>query len=94
MLKFLDEFSKLSGLDEAFVFSSFRCLVVESKAYYAEGFLEVLCFSTEEIELKLKRGTAKVVGNNLSIQKLEPSLIVVVGDILKTEVKKPLKSKV
>ena len=75
-----------SSLDLDGIIDLYRYYNLGGKVVYIENFVRVNTFSDVEIILKLKKGMIKVSGENLVIEELNKSSILVKGSIKGVEV--------
>jgi len=86
MFNFLDEIAKLTGLPLEVLGGGYRIINFDGKAVYIEGIQNILRFNNEEVNLKLKKGAVKLIGQNLILQNIDVNSIVVTGKIMQVEV--------
>lgn len=75
-----------SSLDLDNITDLYRYYNLGGKIVYIENFVRVNTFSKTEIVLKLKKGMIKILGENLVIEELNKSSLIVKGSIKGVEV--------
>ncbi|MDR0850525.1 MAG: YabP/YqfC family sporulation protein [Christensenellaceae bacterium] len=86
MKAFLEEITKLTGLDMSLLSDGYRIVNFNSKAMYVEGMQSILSFSQTQIMMKLKKGAIKIAGEKLVIKELMHGSALITGNILSSEV--------
>ena len=78
-MSFIDEISGFFGEEE--LFCKFRATLFGNKSVYFEKVKEVIGFSKEKIQLRLKKGQIIVEGEELCIKKYCAGDVAIVGKI-------------
>ena len=85
MFSFFSEMLEKSGIEKDSVLKGFRVVNLSNKMLYVEGFLKIVTFETDVINLKMKKGMFKICGENLFIKNLNINTILICGKIVSTE---------
>ena len=85
MFSFFSEMVEKSGLPMDTILNGFRIVNLSNKMIYVEGFLKIVTFETNLINLKMKKGMLKINGDNLTIRNLNTNTALVCGEIVGVE---------
>ena len=78
-MSFVDEISGFFGEEE--LFCKFKATLFGDKSVYFEKVVEIIGFSKEKIELRLKKGQISVEGEELCIKKYCSGDVAIAGKI-------------
>ena len=81
MFGFLEEVSNLSGLPFDIINKGFRVINLSNRAVYIEGFVALVEVEKTEINIKIKKGIVKILGEELKIKNMNLNTILVVGKV-------------
>ena len=86
MKAFLEEISKITGLEMGLLNDGYRIVNFSGKAVYVEGIKSILLFDSSQVALKLKKGAIKITGSGIMIKELMQGTILVTGTVTNVEV--------
>ena len=86
MVGFLEEISKVSGIDIGVMAGCARVLYIGGKVVLVEGKTKLVEMTDEVVKIKLKKGMAVVTGKDLRLRNLNMESVMIVGDISNFEV--------
>lgn len=84
-MKLFDEIMSRLGVEEELVFGGVKYVVFDGRCAYFENVKGIGDFSSNEVQILLKKGILKVTGNNLYIRRFIEGDLAVYGEILKVE---------
>ncbi len=85
MFSFFSEMVEKSGIPMDTILNGFRVVNLSNKMVYIEGFLKIVSFEGEFVNLKMKKGMLKVVGENLKIKNLNTNTVLICGNVFSVE---------
>lgn len=86
MFGLFEEMAKISGLPFDVFNNNFKVINFGNKAIYIENFKNIVTFTITEIVIKLSRGIAKIIGDNLKIKNMNANTIIIAGEIKSLEI--------
>ena len=84
-MSFIDEISNFFGEEE--LFCKFKATLFSDKCVYFEKVKEIIGFSEEKIDLRLKKGQIMVEGEKLCIKKYCSGDVAITGKIKNLSIK-------
>ncbi len=84
-MSFIDNIKKCIGLSESDAFCDFRLVSFGFNSLYFEKIKQIISYNKEEINLGLKSGGIKIIGENLYVKKYCAGDVVVCGKIKSIE---------
>lgn len=84
MFNFFNEIkSKFKGVQD--VVLPYQSVMLGNFLLYVEGFSSLITYTKETIVFKVKSGVITVVGKDLQIKEMSPSIITITGEISQVE---------
>ena len=84
MFNFFNEIkSKCKGVQD--VVLPYQSVMLGNFLLYVEGFSSLITYTKETIVFKVKSGVITVVGKDLQIKEMSPSIITITGEISQVE---------
>lgn len=84
MFNFFNEIkSKFKGVQD--VVLPYQSVMLGNFLLYVEGFSSLITYTKETIVFKVKSGVITVVGKDLQIKEMSPSIITITGQISQVE---------
>lgn len=81
MISFLEEITKVSGVDPGVVLGGSRVLYLGGKVAMIEGKTKLVEMTDTLVKIKLKRGMVTIEGEHLKLKNLNLESVMIVGDI-------------
>lgn len=90
MQGYLDELSKIIKMPINEIYKEYKIIYIGGRIVEILNFIKILCYSNEQIALKVKNNVINIEGSKLNIKELSKKDIVVGGNINKIYLSKEM----